>query len=138
MVTAGTPAVDIRETEASCTSSWSCPDSSTEDVEITAENGVLTIHGTKHSERKEDEQTRYHVVERTYGAFMRTFRSQGIDDEQIGAEFDARTVASNSKAALPQPRGSRSIPVERHSKPRSETENKNDVSAPRSQQTGRG
>ena len=101
-----TPAVDIRETESELRVELELPGLNPEDVEITAENGILTIRGEKRSERKEDEQSRYHVVERTYGAFMRTFQlPQGIDEDQIAADFDNGILSLRiPKTALPQPR----------------------------------
>jgi HSP20 family protein len=101
-----TPAVDIKETETELRVELELPGLKPEDVEITAENGVLTIRGEKRSERKEDEQSRYHVVERTYGSFMRTFQlPQGVDEDQIAAEFDNGILSLRiPKAALPQPR----------------------------------
>ena len=100
-----TPAVDIKETEKDIRVELELPGLKPEDVEITAENGVLTIRGEKRTERKEGEESRYHVVERAYGAFMRTFQlPQGIDEEQINAEFDNGILTLLvPKAALPQP-----------------------------------
>jgi len=101
-----TPAVDIKETENELTVELELPGLKPENVEITAENGLLTIRGEKRSERKEKEQSRYHLVERTYGSFMRTFQlPQGIDEEQIAAEYDNGILSLRiPKAALPQPR----------------------------------
>lgn len=103
---AWTPAVDIKETEEDIRVELELPGLKPEDVEVTAENGVLTIRGEKRTERKEGEESRYHVVERSYGAFMRTFQlPQGIDEEQINAEFDNGILTLHvPKAALPQPR----------------------------------
>jgi HSP20 family protein len=103
---AWTPAVDIKETEKDIRVELELPGMKPEDVEITAENGVLSIRGEKRSERKEGEENRYHVVERAYGSFMRTFQlPQGIDEEQINAEFDNGILTLLvPKAALPQPR----------------------------------
>src|SRR3954466_2061119 len=103
---AWTPAVDIKESNNDLRVDLELPGMKPEDVEITAENGVLTIRGEKRSERKEGEESRYHVVERTYGAFMRTFQlPQGIDEEQIDAEFENGILTLLvPKAALPQPR----------------------------------
>ncbi|MFN2635792.1 MAG: Hsp20/alpha crystallin family protein [Gemmatimonadaceae bacterium] len=101
-----TPAVDIKETEGDIRVELELPGLKPEDVEITAENGVLTIRGEKRSERKEGEESRYHVVERTYGSFMRTFQlPQGIDEDQIKADFDNGLLSLTiPKAALPQPK----------------------------------
>ncbi|HEY1952955.1 MAG TPA: Hsp20/alpha crystallin family protein, partial [Gemmatimonadaceae bacterium] len=82
------PAVDIRETETEITVDLELPGIKPEDVEITSENGVLTVRGEKKTERKEGDDSRYHVVERSYGSFLRTFQlPQGIDEDQINAEF---------------------------------------------------
>ena len=67
------PAVDIKETEGEISVDLELPGIKPEDVEITAENGILTVRGEKRSARKEGEESRYHVVERTYGSFLRTF-----------------------------------------------------------------
>jgi HSP20 family protein len=100
------PAVDIKETDGEISLDLELPGIKPEDVEITAENGVLTVRGEKKSERKEGEENRYHVVERTYGSFLRTFQlPQGIDEDQIKAEFEHGILSVHiPKAALPQPK----------------------------------
>ncbi|MDQ3674761.1 MAG: Hsp20/alpha crystallin family protein [Gemmatimonadota bacterium] len=101
-----TPAVDIKESESELTVELELPGLKPENVEITAENGVLTVRGEKRSERKEEEQSRYHVVERMYGSFMRTFQlPQGIDEDQISAGYEDGILSLRiPKTALPQPR----------------------------------
>src|SRR6185437_9082090 len=82
------PAVDVRENENEISLDLELPGIKPEDVEITAENGILTVRGEKKSEKKEGEENRYHVIERSYGSFLRTFQlPQGIDEDQIDAEF---------------------------------------------------
>ena len=100
------PAVDIRENDSDIRVELELPGIKPEDVEITAENGVLTVRGEKKTERKEGEENRYHVVERSYGSFLRTFQlPQGIDEDQINAEFDHGILSIRiPKAALPQPK----------------------------------
>src|SRR5688500_9113936 len=131
-----TPAVDIKETESELRVELELPGLKPEDVEITAENGVLTIRGEKRSERKEDEQSRYHVVERTYGSFMRTFQlPQGVDEDQIAADFDNGILSLRiPKAALPQPRRIQINPGEK-SQASVESGNKNEVSSQRGGRT---
>ena len=77
-----------------------------EDVEIIAENGALTIRGEKRSERREGDENRYQVIERTYGTFMRTFQlPQGVDEDQVKADFENGVLTIHiPKAALPQPK----------------------------------
>jgi HSP20 family protein len=101
-----TPAVDIKENDTDIRIDLELPGLKPEDVEITAENGLLSIRGEKRSERKEGEEGRYHVVERSYGTFMRTFTlPQGVDENQIQAEFNDGVLSIRiPKAALPQPK----------------------------------
>jgi HSP20 family protein len=100
------PAVDIQENEKEILLELELPGLKPENVEVTAENGVLTVRGEKKGERKEGEDNRYHLVERTYGSFLRTFQlPQGIDEEQINAEFEHGILTLHiPKAALPQPK----------------------------------
>ena len=101
-----TPAVDIKENDNEIRLDLELPGLKPEDVEITAENGVLTVRGEKHVERKEGDESRYQIIERAYGTFMRTFQlPQGIDADQIKAEFNNGVLSLHiPKAALPQPK----------------------------------
>ena len=101
-----TPAVDIKENDNEIRLELELAGLKPEDVEISAENGALSIRGEKRAERKEGDETRYQVVERTYGTFMRTFQlPQGVDEEQIKADFENGVLTIHiPKAALPQPK----------------------------------
>src|SRR6476661_3262419 len=101
-----TPAVDIKENEKEIRLDVELPGLKPENVEVIAENGVLTIRGEKRSERKEGEDNRYQVVERTYGTFVRTFQlPQGVDEDQIKGEFENGVLSiAIPKTALPQPK----------------------------------
>ena len=100
------PAVDIRESSKELRLDIELPGMQEDDIEIEVENGTLTIRGEKSAERKEGEEGRFHLVERTYGSFQRSFQlPQGVDEKQIQAEFDKGVLhISIPKAALPQPR----------------------------------
>lgn len=57
------------------------------DIELTVEDGTLTIRGEKRSE-KEDHDQQYHRVERTYGAFQRMLSLPAdANEDQIAATF---------------------------------------------------
>lgn len=101
-----TPAVDIKENDHEIRLDLELPGMRPEDVEITADNGVLTVRGEKQEERKEGEDDRYQVIERVYGTFVRTFQlPQGVDADQINAEFNNGVLSLHiPKAALPQPK----------------------------------
>ena len=101
-----TPAVNIREDQENLNLELELPGIKPEDVDISVENGVLTVSGEKSEQRKEDEEGRYHLVERTYGRFSRSFQlPQGVNEEQISADFNHGLLTVQiPKAALPQPR----------------------------------
>ena len=85
------PSVDVRESEKAITLEFELPGIRAENIDITSENGVLTVRGEKREERKEGEEEggRYHVVERSYGEFIRSFQlPPGVDEESIEADFD--------------------------------------------------
>ena len=105
--TGWSPAVDVRETDKELRLEVELPGINPDDVELTAENGVLTVRGEKKSERKEgDEESRYHMIERSYGTFTRSFQlPKGLDESKIEASYNHGILSIHiPKAALPQPR----------------------------------
>jgi HSP20 family protein len=100
------PTVNIRETATEFAFEVELPGLDPEQVEVTCDNGVLMIRGERVEERKEGDEGRYHLVERSYGSFSRSFQlPQGIDDDSIEANFDNGLLRVRvPKAAIPQPR----------------------------------
>jgi HSP20 family protein len=66
------PAVDITETETHFVIHADLPGVKPDQIEVTAENGILTLKGTRES-RKEEEKDNYKRIERLSGSFMRRF-----------------------------------------------------------------
>lgn len=66
------PAVDIKEESDKFVLQADLPGVKPEDIDISMENGVLTIKGEKKTETK-NEKEGYKRVERTYGSFYRRF-----------------------------------------------------------------
>ncbi len=59
-----------------------------EDVDITLQNGLLTISG-EHKVDEEEERGRYHVRERRYGSFRRSMTlPEGTDESKVHARFE--------------------------------------------------
>lgn len=101
------PAVDVREDNNNLFLDVELPGIKPENVDISVDNGVLTISGEKSTENTENkEDQRFHTVERTYGSFFRSFQlPQGIDENQISANFDNGVLTIDiPKSAIPQPR----------------------------------
>jgi HSP20 family protein len=67
------PVVDICETPESYLVTAELPGLTKDDVNISYEDGILTIRGEKKQE-KEEKRKNYHRVERSFGAFERSFR----------------------------------------------------------------
>jgi len=105
-VTNWSPAVDVSESASELRLEIELPGIRPDDVEITAENNVMTVRGEKRGERTEGEDSRYHLVERSYGSFTRSFQlPQGLDESKIEAEANNGILSIRiPKAALPQPR----------------------------------
>ena len=100
------PAVDIRETEGELTFSVELPGLRPEDVEVTAVEGILSIRGVRTAMRSEGEQACYHLVERSYGSFLRRFNlPQGVDADKIEAEVTEGVLHVRiPRLALPEPK----------------------------------
>jgi HSP20 family protein len=87
------PKVEILETEKELLLTAELPGMERENVEITFEEDFLTIQGEKKEEKEEkvnekNGEPRYHLWERTYGAFRRTFTMpRTIDTDKIVAEM---------------------------------------------------
>lgn len=84
------PAVDVQEVADGIVLTAELPGMAKDDVDIELENNVLTLRGEKKEEREEggDADRRYHLWERSYGAFQRSFTlPRTVDAENIQAEF---------------------------------------------------
>lgn len=83
------PAIDVTESTEELTVKAELPGVRKEAVKLTFDDGMLTIQGEKREEKREkDEKKQYHVYERSFGAFSRSFTVPGaIDEKRIKAEF---------------------------------------------------
>jgi HSP20 family protein len=85
---AWSPQVDIFENQNEIVLEAELPGMKPEDVDISIENNVLTIHGERKFEKK-DENDNFHRVERSYGTFTRSFTlPPTVQSENANAEFE--------------------------------------------------
>jgi HSP20 family protein len=84
------PPVSVAETANELIFTVELPGMSEEDVNIEIENDVLTISGEKTEERTEGEEERnYHVLERSYGSFRRSFTlPRAVNHAETNATFE--------------------------------------------------
>ena len=81
-----TPAVDVIEEEDRYLLHADVPGVDPNDIEITLENGLLTIRGQRQAQ-KEENRAGFRRVERSYGSFFRRFTlPDTADAEKISAE----------------------------------------------------
>ena len=84
---AWSPSVDIFENKNEIVLEAELPGMNPEDVNISIENNVLTLHGERRFEKK-DESDNFHRVERSYGSFTRSFTlPPTVSSENANAEF---------------------------------------------------
>jgi HSP20 family protein len=86
--TAWAPALDISERKDAYLVTVELPGIEADDLEITLEDGLLTIQGERHFAHDSSEQ-QFHRIERRYGAFRRSITLPAqVQAEQIEASFD--------------------------------------------------
>lgn len=98
-------AVDVAENEDGYLVKASVPGVNVEDIEITLEDGVLTVAGEIKVE-EESEDLNYHVRERRYGKFSRTVRFPTlVNGDAIEATYENGVLTLNvPKAEEVKPR----------------------------------
>ena len=82
------PAMDLVERNGEYEVQAELPGLSLEDIDVKLSEGMLTIKGEKSFEYKEDDVD-YHLRERSYGKFQRSFRlPDGIEADKVSAKFE--------------------------------------------------
>lgn len=82
------PSVDLVEEDKELVVTAELPGVDEKDVEVTLDQGILTIRGEKKSE-SEREEGRTRVSERRYGSFERSIAlPEGIDEEKVKARYE--------------------------------------------------
>ncbi|MDJ0974182.1 MAG: Hsp20/alpha crystallin family protein [Planctomycetota bacterium] len=82
------PALDVSESEDAITVSIELPGLGKDAVQVSIEDGVLTVTGEKKSseDRKDDS---FHIVERRYGSFSRSLTlPTTVNPDQADASFE--------------------------------------------------
>jgi HSP20 family protein len=81
------PSLDVSETKNDLVVKAEVPGMDAKDIDISLSDGVLTIKGEKKQEKEEKEDD-YHLVERSYGAFVRSVRlPREVLDDKVNASY---------------------------------------------------
>lgn len=82
-----TPAVDVKETDHALTLFVELPGINKDAIDISIENGILTVSGERTFNSGEQESFRR--VERVYGKFSRAFRvPRDVDGSRVAATYE--------------------------------------------------
>lgn len=81
------PRVDVTESDKQIKITAELPGMTDKDIELVLTDDVLTLKGEK-SEEKEQKDEDFHLSERTYGSFRRSFRiPDNVNAEKVAAAF---------------------------------------------------
>jgi len=82
------PKVDITEDDKSYKMTAELPGLDLENINLDLSDGVLTLSGEKKTEKDEDKEGNYHLMERSYGYFKRSFAlPPSVEEDKIKADF---------------------------------------------------
>jgi HSP20 family protein len=89
LTSAWVPPVDVRETGDEIAVELELPGLGPEEVDVRVESGVLTVSGEKKSEVEEGKEgSGYHLIERRYGRFERSFTlPRSVNANKVEARF---------------------------------------------------
>ncbi len=101
------PKVNIAETDKGLEVAAELPGVDPKNIDVKISDGVLTLTAEHTAEKEEkDERKQYHLVERSYGTFMRRFTLPfEADENKVDATFDKgvlKVMISRSPAAEKQ------------------------------------
>ena len=106
------PKVDIVEEDKSYKLSAELPGLDLDDIKLDLSDGVLTLSGEKKTEKEENKEGNYHMMERSYGYFKRSFSlPPSVEEDKIKADFKKgvlRVVMPKSEKAQ---QNQRKIPI---------------------------
>ena len=108
------PPAEVSETDAEIRMTLELPGLDQGDVHVELDGDLLTIRGEKREERVEEgKEKQFHLEERSYGAFQRSFTlPPTVDVDKIAASFAKGVLmVTLPKGKVEKPQG-RAIPIE--------------------------
>ncbi len=106
------PSLDLSEEGSTYEVSVELPGMDEKNIELTVDDGVLTIKGEK-KEEKEEKEKNYVLSERRYGSVHRSISiPDDVDDGKIEAKFDKGVLTvSLAKTAQKKKQSAKKIPI---------------------------
>jgi HSP20 family protein len=82
------PAVNLKEEDNEYILTAELPGMELKDIEVDVDKDVLTLKGEKKHEHEETREGRWHLFERSYGTFERSFGlPRAVESDKVKAEF---------------------------------------------------
>jgi HSP20 family protein len=109
------PAVEATESPTEYLITAELPGIAPEQVEVHMSEGTLTLRGSKAEEKKEEDKGRtWHLWERSYGEFQRTFRFPlPVHESKVSAEFTNGILKVRVPKWEATPPTARKVPIEK-------------------------
>jgi HSP20 family protein len=105
------PPVDIVEKDSAYVITAEIPGLEEKNLDVKYSDGMLTIKGEK-EESKEEKEKDYHLSERRYGSFQRSFNvPSGVDADKIQASFKNGVLTLTLPKSPDAQRKEKKIPV---------------------------
>ena len=105
------PRLDVAETKDKYEIKAELPGMDEKDIDLSMDDGVLTISGEKKTETQSDDKG-YYLKECSYGSFSRSIRlPENIDDDRIAAKFDKGVLMIDVPKKEPTTAKSRKITI---------------------------
>jgi HSP20 family protein len=102
------PAMDVMESDEEIVLKAELPGIELKDVEVLIKDNILTLRGERKFE-KEEEKENYHRIERSYGAFQRSFTLPStVEQEKVKAKMKDGVL----EVRLPKAKGEKSKKIE--------------------------
>jgi len=81
------PSLDVSETKNDVVVKAELPGMDPKEIDISLADGILSIKGEKKQEKEEKEEN-YHLIERSYGSFVRSVRlPREVQSDKINASY---------------------------------------------------
>ena len=93
--------VDVQESDDAYLMEVDLPGVKQEDIDLSLDDGVLTIKANMNAESKEEKKN-YIYRERRTGHFERRFNMEGIDEAKISADFKDGILTVNLPKLVPE------------------------------------
>jgi len=121
------PALEVHQTDEKIEITAELPGVRQEDIELTVEDGVLTLRGEKRSTRTDEERG---YSERSYGQFERSITlPSNVDEENCSADFKDGVLTITLPKTAERQRGRR-IPLSGGGQQTQQLEAQNDQGSP--------